>query len=132
MFLTFRLSDKLPEPSMCVEDLNNKLTKMRKVVQGAKHFVMHDLTRSIKKLRIKISKLDNKIKIQRKLDNKLSDVRLLKRLSVNRLCKRLLAEELDDCSVSYVAKCILNWSSIDELFLGYIIYSDNFMLFTLL
>ncbi|KAH8855830.1 Vasodilator-stimulated phosphoprotein:sprouty [Schistosoma japonicum] len=93
MSLTFNLSDRIPEPSSSVEELNEELTKMRKVVRTAKVHVFRDLMRCVDKLKKKMSNLENCKRLENKMKNKISDMRLLHSLSEVRLCKRLLADE---------------------------------------
>ncbi|KAK4473289.1 hypothetical protein MN116_004457 [Schistosoma mekongi] len=93
MSLTFNLDDRIPEPSTSVEELNEELTKMRKVVRTAKVHVFRDLMRCVDKLRKKMSNLENCKRLENKIKNRISDVKLLHSLSEVRLCKRLLVDE---------------------------------------
>ncbi|CAH8432449.1 unnamed protein product [Heterobilharzia americana] len=96
MSLTFNLSDHIPEPSATVEELNEELTKMRKVVRAAKVHVSRDLISYVKKLRVKTSHLEGCRRLENKIKNRVSDIKLLNSLSVVRLCKRLLAEGMNE------------------------------------
>ncbi|TNN19586.1 vasodilator stimulated phospho :sprouty isoform 1 [Schistosoma japonicum] len=55
--------------------------------------VFRDLMRCVDKLKKKMSNLENCKRLENKMKNKISDMRLLHSLSEVRLCKRLLADE---------------------------------------
>ncbi|KER32992.1 hypothetical protein T265_01079 [Opisthorchis viverrini] len=93
MSLTFKLTDCPPQPSASVEELNNTLVKMRKVVKVAKVYAFRDLTRYIKKMRMKLTKSPESQRLQHKLENRTAELQTLNQLSVIRLCKLLLANE---------------------------------------
>ncbi|KAG5441934.1 hypothetical protein CSKR_200094 [Clonorchis sinensis] len=93
MSLTFKLTDCPPQPSASVEELNNTLVKMRKVVKVAKVYAFRDLTRYIKKMRMKLVKSPESQRLQHKLENRTAELQTLNQLSVIRLCKLLLANE---------------------------------------
>ncbi|CAH8496574.1 unnamed protein product [Schistosoma rodhaini] len=95
MSLTFNLDGHVPEPSVSVEELNEELTRMRKIVRTAKVYAFRDLMRSVKKLREQMSRLGGCRRLESKMENRISDMKLLQNLSVVRLCKRLLADERD-------------------------------------
>ncbi|TGZ69678.1 hypothetical protein CRM22_003603 [Opisthorchis felineus] len=93
MSLTFKLTDCPPQPSASVEELNNTLVKMRKVVKVAKIYAFRDLTRYIKKMRMKLIKSPESQRLQHKLENRTAELQTLNQISVIRLCKLLLANE---------------------------------------
>ncbi|VDP88590.1 unnamed protein product [Echinostoma caproni] len=92
MSLTFKLDEAPPQPSLSVEGLNTELVKMRKAVNAAKVLVFRDLLKYINRIRQKLSN-KSQPRLEQKLANRESEMVLLRKLSIIRLCKLLLVNE---------------------------------------
>ncbi|TPP59363.1 hypothetical protein FGIG_03329 [Fasciola gigantica] len=92
MSLTFKL-DEAPQLSLSVDELNAELVGMRKAVKIAKAFVFRDLVQYLRRLRRKLSYSQSAARLKQKITHREFELNLLRKLSVIRLCKLLLANE---------------------------------------
>ncbi|KAF6776111.1 hypothetical protein AHF37_04390 [Paragonimus kellicotti] len=100
MSLTFKLSESPPLPSISPEQLNNELVRMRKLVNASKLYIFRDLLRYIKKIQLKLSKHPDNERLKHKLEHRSSELMVLRGLSTVRICKLVLANEIDKCELS--------------------------------
>ncbi|KAF5396484.1 hypothetical protein PHET_10112 [Paragonimus heterotremus] len=100
MSLTFKLSESPPLPSISAEQLNTELVKMRKLVNASKLYIFRDLLRYIKKIRLKLSKQPDNERLKHKLEHRSSELMVLRSLSTVRICKLVLANEIDKSELS--------------------------------
>nr|CDS29965.1 vasodilator stimulated phosphoprotein:sprouty [Hymenolepis microstoma] len=93
MPLTYSINEEQQQLSIDVVDLNNIILRMRPLVKKAKVFVLRELALYIKRQKSKQLKSpeDQSTRLGRKIVNRLAEVRLLKKMNVNKLCKLVLA-----------------------------------------
>ncbi|VDL61621.1 unnamed protein product [Hymenolepis diminuta] len=93
MPLTYSIDEEQQQLSIDVVDLNNIVLKMRPLIKKAKVLVLRELALYIKRQKAKQSKIpeDHSKRLGRKIINRLAEVRLLKKMNVNKLCKLVLA-----------------------------------------
>ncbi|CAL8099722.1 unnamed protein product [Calicophoron daubneyi] len=100
MSLTFKLSESPPELSITVEELTDSLVKMRKAVRNAKVIVARDIIRRVHMLEAKLMRGSQKERISHKINHRLEELKLLRSLSLGRLCKLLLVNDRDASELS--------------------------------
>ncbi|KAM3176691.1 hypothetical protein ACTXT7_006009 [Hymenolepis weldensis] len=92
MPLTYSIDEEQQQLSIDVVGLNNIVLKMRPLIKKAKVLVLRELALYIKRQKAKQSKIseDHSKRLGRKIINRLAEVRLLKRMNINKLCKLVL------------------------------------------
>ncbi|KAM7539042.1 hypothetical protein Aperf_G00000058410 [Anoplocephala perfoliata] len=93
MPLTYNLDEEHQQLSLDVVELNNVVLNMRPLIKKAKVLVLRELAIYIKHQKVKQSKApkDKAKRLGRKIVNRLSEVRLLKKFDLTKLCKLVLA-----------------------------------------
>ncbi|VDO00301.1 unnamed protein product [Rodentolepis nana] len=93
MPLTYSIKEEQQQLSIDVVDLNNIVLRMRPLVKKAKVLVLRELALYIKRQKSKQLKIpeDQSKRLGRKIVNRLAEVRLLKKMNVDKLSKLVLA-----------------------------------------
>lgn len=111
MPLTYSLDEEQQQLSIDVVELNNVVLAMRPLVKKAKVLVLRELAIYVKRQKVKQSKApkDKVKRMGRKIVNRLSEIRLLKKLNLTKLCKLVLANVYSRDLVGFLNIVNLQW-----------------------